>query len=548
MLTVQVRLLAGRYVASQYNDRDRVEWPPHPMRLFAAAVAAWADADAPDPAEREALEWWESLGAPEVTCSEIDDVAERTAVTHYVPVNDASVLTRDAADAYRRLEVALQEQVAAREAGGKAAQRSVREAEGAERKARAAAAALAQGRPAPQSALEVLPMNRVRQARTYPSAVPPDEVVTYRWPDADTADSSAVVALDAVLARIARLGHSSSPVDVAVVQSFDEAEATYMPADGGELILRTAQPGQLAALEDAYQMHEGREPRILPSSSMTYRRGSAEAAPMPWTVFEATDWLLFEPQTRRPIAETLILTRALRAALLVHADQPPPAILTGHRAGPPGEPTEPTADPHAAYLALPFVGAPHGDGSIQALAVVLPRAVSDPDRSAVARAAACWLAQSGRLTFGRGGVLEVEAVDSDQAAHSARPVTWTSPSRRWSTATPVALDRHPGRLDPADPRRREEAVRVATESIVQACHNVGLPAPDTVTVRTDPPIRGTRPTRSFAVFAVNGGRLRRMLVHVDLAFGERVRGPLILGAGRFFGYGLFRPMDGYADA
>src|SRR5690606_13655907 len=48
-MAVAVELLTGRYVATRFNDRDRPEWPPHPGRLFSAAVAAWAEADEPDP-------------------------------------------------------------------------------------------------------------------------------------------------------------------------------------------------------------------------------------------------------------------------------------------------------------------------------------------------------------------------------------------------------------------------------------------------------------------------------------------------------------------
>ena len=41
------------------------------------------------------------------------------------------------------------------------------------------------------------------------------------------------------------------------------------------------------------------------------------------------------------------------------------------------------------------------------------------------------------------------------------------------------------------------------------------------------------------------GRTRRVLTHVRLEFAERVRGPILLGAGRYLGLGLLRPeVDG----
>lgn len=51
MLAVEIELLTGRYVATQFNDRNKPEWPPHPGRLFCALVAAWADTEEPDEVE-----------------------------------------------------------------------------------------------------------------------------------------------------------------------------------------------------------------------------------------------------------------------------------------------------------------------------------------------------------------------------------------------------------------------------------------------------------------------------------------------------------------
>ena len=86
-----------------HNDRHRPEWPPHPQRLFSALVAIWADADEPDPLEREALEWFETLAAPEIRCSA---AFTRSAVISFVPVNDASV-ARDLSTIYERHSQAL---------------------------------------------------------------------------------------------------------------------------------------------------------------------------------------------------------------------------------------------------------------------------------------------------------------------------------------------------------------------------------------------------------------------------------------------------------
>ena len=88
---IEVNFLTGRFVATCHNDRRQSEWPPHPARLFSALVAAWADADEPDAAERSALEWLESQVPPDIAASE---AVPRKVVSHFVPVNDAAVVSR----------------------------------------------------------------------------------------------------------------------------------------------------------------------------------------------------------------------------------------------------------------------------------------------------------------------------------------------------------------------------------------------------------------------------------------------------------------------
>jgi len=103
MLAVALDLLTGRYGATEYNDRGRAEWPPHPARLFSALVAAWADAEQPDSEERAALLWLENQGAPYLACSDASELARRRVVTVYVPGNDPTALrsTVDARDMAR---------------------------------------------------------------------------------------------------------------------------------------------------------------------------------------------------------------------------------------------------------------------------------------------------------------------------------------------------------------------------------------------------------------------------------------------------------------
>src|SRR5262249_21665873 len=85
MLALEVEFLLGRYVATNYRDREKAEWPPHPERLFSALVAA-ANESGLGKSARAALLWLESLTPP---CIFADpQPGEPTTVTVYVPVND----------------------------------------------------------------------------------------------------------------------------------------------------------------------------------------------------------------------------------------------------------------------------------------------------------------------------------------------------------------------------------------------------------------------------------------------------------------------------
>ena len=47
----------------------------------------------------------------------------------------------------------------------------------------------------------------------------------------------------------------------------------------------------------------------------------------------------------------------------------------------------------------------------------------------------------------------------------------------------------------------------------------------------------------FPPYMLKGARAAKPQVHVFLRFAEPVVGPVLLGAGRFLGYGLFKPLD-----
>ncbi len=542
MLAIEVEFLTGRYVATRYNDRSRPEWPPHPARLFSALVATHCAGTERPAAERQALLWLERQGPPLLRASPPEDVAEREAYTTFVPVNDPDVVgTFD--DDREELERVLAE---ARTDGKAAAKAKALEKRLGEKIARA----IAPGKVSTEggkTARSILPESRTRQPRTFPSVAPADPRVYFIWPDAEVEDGVRK-ALNGLLAGLVRLGHSSSLVRARVVNL--PPEANWRPDESGEHRLRVVGEGQMAALDDAFDRHRETQPRLLPALFERYTTTTPPAHPETARSVFGTDWLILKRSggPYLPTTSAVGVARSVRAALMKFATQPPPELLTGH-----AEDGGPAQRAHLAVVPLPFVGHALADGSILGVALVLPRGSTAEERRALFRAVAGWEAKHRKegeespaipVFLGGAGELYLTRLDERAEQSTLRPSTWCGPARRWVSATPVGLDRHPG--DPRDrnPARAAKAAQEAEETLRAAVVHLGLPSPSRVTVLPAAPIAGAAKAKHFPPFPPGADRPRRALVHATLEFERGVEGPVLLGAGRYVGLGLFRPVQG----
>ena len=331
---IEVNFLTGRYVATSHNERRRWEWPPHPARLFSGLVAAWAEGEQ-DPAEREALEWLESQDPPAISASA---ATPRTAVSHFVPVNDASIVSRSW---HERRATGVSELAgrlhAEHTASGGEATRRVTQLERKLAKARDVDAQVRQpGNTNASSAVEMLPDQRNKQERFYPSVTPDDARVVYSWRVAPSGNLGKVI--DQLLQRVTRLGHSSSLVSCRVIE--EPPDATHEIGDTGES-MRAVRRGQLRELERQFERHRGFRPRSLPHTDVRYRAvdetAQAKGLHEPDT---AGEWIVFEFEHGSravPATRAVELATAMRAAILHYAPEPIPEELSGHQ--PQGAPT-----------------------------------------------------------------------------------------------------------------------------------------------------------------------------------------------------------------
>lgn len=560
MLVIEVEFLAGRYVATAHDDRNRAEWPPHPARLFSALVAALYEGGQDDDArsaERAVLVQLEEGGAPEIEASNVagdDAVPRRTVNEVYVPVNDPAVID------HGKIEAALDD-IGAADASAEAAMtprdrsKAATQRTKAENRLRGLVGPLDVASDTDiKKAVSLQPATRVRQKRTFPSVTPDAANVRFAWSRLDLPEPARAT-LAGLLGRVTRLGHSSSLVRCALLEA---ADPTLRPVDDGpaDHTLRVAGPGQLRRLDDAFNVHRAVRPRVLPFRSQRYRVvEDQQDADVVSSVFDSDDahWIVLraEGSSRFQSSRCVDLAKALHRGLLAHSPtQPPPELVSGR-----ADEGRPSEQPHLAVVPLPDVGHEYAHGGILGIALILPRG---GDRRPVVETIASWEASAHgppvdapllTLTLGRRGVLDLRR-DEIRDLWGLRAWAWARPSARWVTATPIALDANPGNLHPrgGEPADRAERARRADERareiVAAACRRIGLPTPTDVRLSLAPMIAGSQPVRAFDPFPREAGRIRRMRVHAEITFPSKVRGPVLLGAGRYFGLGLCRPIDG----
>lgn len=487
MFVLAWEYLTGKAVASTWNDRSAPEWPPHPDRAFQSLVAAWGETGQ-DEAQAAALRWLEALPSPCMHLSGEDFACSERPV--YVPTNDldASVRTRE----YSPKMLAL------------------------------------------------LPGQRGKALRHFPATAYAG-TCALTWPDSEP-DAVTLAALRALCARVTHVGHSSSLVRMWVAE--DAPPPTYAPSpDIGDLTMRVPHRGRLEALASAYADGGAAWQRPPVARWQRYARIGTNGRIPPASLF-GEDWTVLRRVAGVPfgLAQAPAMAEALRGTLLKAADGDAlaMAILSGH--APDGAPSD---RPHAAFVPLGFVDEEqtHADGHLLGIAIVLPRGSSYEERDACLRAlVAAGDAESGAITlvFGPAGTCTLVAEDREQPPHTLRPATWCGSAVRWASVTPIALDRLP-------PRRHEDREAWAEEQVALACERVGLPRP--ASVRTQPVSRfaGAPHCRAFPPLKRRHDGGPRWHVHAEIGFAERVHGPLLLGAGRYRGYGICRPLRTLED-
>jgi CRISPR-associated protein Csb2 len=352
------------------------------------------------------------------------------------------------------------------------------------------------------------PDQRGRQPRTFPVQSPSSPVVHFVWPEADP-DKETRDKLGNLLARVPSLGRACSLVRMRLGEPSNRP--AYVPDPEGDQVLRVFGEGRLDELETLYNL--GQRPSLAPQ--MRYGRARVET-PVPESRFGEMIVLRRIEGRGLSIEAALTLTSALRKALMTLSESDPAlcAFFSGH-----------DAEAHCAFAALPFVGHEYADGRLMGVAVVLPRTIGTVQRRKVMRS--CALIEKINLKD-QSALWDVELCGLDIPQRTLRPQSWSGPSAMWASVTPILLDRFPKKT-------------LSVEEIVAtACERIGLPRPIEIEHSPFSDIHAVSPVSEFRLLRTKDDK-PRWGVHAKIRFEEQVRGPILLGAGRFFGLGLLRP-------
>ena len=395
MLTISVELLHATFRgdpsgAANTGRLSQGEWPPSPMRLFAAFVAADGTRENCWATDGSELDWFEQLSPPVIYANSTP--WHETLLPRYVVRYRHTGLSKGTGA--KSKELTLQQEYINR------------------------------------ASTLVRPGVRVSTRCSH---------IVYVW-DAETPDPSILNALQRRAARVGYLGTSDSPVRVRVssaTSAIAEKKDAFVPDESGNVVINVAKPGDLSILDRFYDEWRKRGASVsrtqFPALGQGFRYRSP-TLPKPVDRGKVVAWMRLDSAVsgRRISA----ITKLFKQSVLSHYQQlygEPPRILHGH--GFRGKGYE-----IARYLALADVGYPRSKGRIHGIALWMPPGSSplEYERSRVAAYAVRQLV---------GPAIEV-SVEPHIAPHSQndRPIAanssrWLGPSSEWVTAFPAIHER-----------------------------------------------------------------------------------------------------------
>ncbi len=384
-LIIDIELMSGRYDAAGAEDRDAVEWPPHPARVFCALVAG-----ARTESDRVALRWLEGLPAPVVQASPIARPVVRAS---YVVTNSVKAAGGSPFHPGRTNALKVRHSVA----------------------------------PGSRRVRVLWPTTNAN-----PSTVAVLDALARRVPYLGR--STGVAALSV---RIGSAPGKTDPED-----GLEQYDPTLAGSRGTSL--RVPYPGYLDLLMDQYD--KGR-PAWEVGRDLNYRlpdHGPQRSVPLVTAPSVYTDVIILRFTGLRPDGRlTAIFTEALRRAVMSATADPLPDALHGHGAD--GRPhvaflalpnaDNPRADGHLLGLAVAIPDLPEQErrAIVQGVLVGMRSDRGDPGDAI----------RTLRLSVPRIGEVDLAYQPGLVRPWGTRPERWRRGSDHWVSVTPVVFDHYP---------------------------------------------------------------------------------------------------------
>ncbi len=379
-----------------------------------------------------------------------------------------------------------------------------------------------------------------KKGRSFPAKCVTGECALV-WKEA-SADNGRLQAFTTICQAVTHIGMERSFVSMSVDSSYNRPADTecYYPSQDGNYRLRCAYKGRLDDLIADYADggKNWKRPRV--GKWVAYSKESSRPQSREHSEFNPYDIMIYRwvDGIRLGLAQAPLVVKTFCRTLIKGADGDPVAmrLISGHEA-------DGTVIQYAHVLIFPIGDAvhEHADGHLLGIGIALPRNFSYEETLAVKRAIVqAENPETGEicLTFGKIGsmTLASEMRDCPPLAMQAR--SWCRPSRDWTTITPMVCNKMP-------PRSKCKYDGWIIAQIADACTKIGLPVPKRIEANAVGFAEGIPTCHEISPLArrengVDGAS--RWHVHVKLCFETPVQGPIILGAGRYRGYGICKPI------
>ena len=375
------------------------------------------------------------------------------------------------------------------------------------------------------------PDSRPRKPRAFPSGTLSDPDVYLVWEESPPREL--IEPLSRILQRTSALGHSASLIETEVASSVPESQRNvWKPGAAQGARMRVPYTGRLDELIETFRRFDSEPSKVFRPSrgeSVLYAKTTSHEAPERRGLFDSMIVLRRVSGPRASLRSTLSLTTALRGAMMRHAPQPVAEFLSGHAQQSTPEAPMRSERTHVALVPLAHVGkVRYPTGNVAGLAVLLPAELSQSERTL------CWdtFSTVERLSM-HWGEWGLSVTDAEERDYALQPERWTGAGTIWSTVTPFVFDRFPN-----EPYGSE-----AQQNVRDAFSRAGLPEPVELDLHYNPWQPGSFKASAFPPAPARKGKPQRYHCHVWARFEQRLRGPVVAGAGRYYGYGLFLPLN-----